>query len=90
MPPEPYPSAGPNMAANAILPNSGSIVGANANSDENSYNTMGSANGESNSEENYEEAESLMAQQPTKVRPPAKFFLGKPQKYSNPSKYHPT
>lgn len=49
---------------------------------------MGSSNGETNSNdmENYEEAESLMAQQPTKVRPPAKFFLGQPQKYKNPRK----
>ena len=90
MQPEPFPSIGPSIPVNSAVVGVGNLnsnMGSSSNSDETSYNAMGNGNnGESNNEENYEEAESLMAQQPTKVRPPAKFFLGKPQKHKNPSK----
>lgn len=46
----------------------------------------GGGGGGNGGDENYEEAESLMAQQPSRVRPPAKFFLGQPQKFKKPSK----
>lgn len=90
-PPEPFSGGSTNAAAIAGVAHSVPSLGTgtNLNSEESGFNSMGSqSNGEANSNdmENYEEAESLMSQQPTKVRPPAKFFLGQPQKYKNPRK----
>lgn len=81
LPPEPYSISRPSYFGNIFNNNNnignGGVGGSSTTGNEDmSYNqNMDAAN-----EENYEEAESLMAEKPTKVRPPAKFFLGKPQK----------
>lgn len=99
MPPEPYTPSGisPNSVAiggggNANAPPSINTDDFNGGGGGGFHNNMGNGDGNGNGggnggngDENYEEAESLMAQQPTKIRPPAKFFLGQPQK-KKPSK----
>ncbi|KAH9387667.1 hypothetical protein TYRP_008860 [Tyrophagus putrescentiae] len=57
------------------------------NGDGNGGGGGGGGGGGNGGDENYEEAESLMAQQPSRVRPPAKFFLGQPQKFKKPMKF---
>jgi len=80
MPPEPYQSA----AQSSILVNA-SPTALPGGEESDNFNGNLNANGETN-EVAFEEAESQsLSQQPTKVRPPAKFFLGKPHKVNNNS-----
>lgn len=86
MPPEPFPTTGQVLPIPG--PNTNVFVNNNGNSIEGGGGGS-SMNDEPNPDgENYEEtAESQsMAEQPTRIRPPAKFFIGKPQKVQKPSK----
>ncbi|KAI2810481.1 hypothetical protein BLOT_001642 [Blomia tropicalis] len=89
MPPEPFPTTGQVLPIPG--PNTNVFVNNNGNSIEGGGGGS-SMNDEPNPDgENYEEtAESQsMAEQPTRIRPPAKFFIGKPQKVQKPSKLRP-
>lgn len=66
-------------------PHGGGNGGQNMDEDmtNNNNNNIEPNNGE---DHNVEETESLMSEQAVKVRPPAKFFVGKPQKFQTNNK----